>query len=393
MTGGPRRGDRTRLTHTGRGGTRHHGVVNPPIYQASTVTFPDVATLKEAMRTPDRFVTYGRRGTPTTFALQDAIAALEGAGSTLLVPSGLAAITVALLASVGPGDHLLVVDSAYAPARTFCDTTLKQLGVEVTYYDPHIGAGIDGLFRRNTRAVFLESPGSITFEVQDVPAIAAVARARGAVSLIDNTWATPLFFKPLLLGVDVSIQAVTKYIGGHADLMMGAITASEPMLSKLRHWVYSMGLCAGPQDMYLALRGIRTLSARLAQHQQTAMQLATWLSQRPEVERVLYPPLPSDPGHRLWKSDFTGGSGLFGVLLKPFADNAVAAFIDGLELFGIGYSWGGFESLIVPQDPRQIRTAVPWQASGPLVRIHAGLEDPDDLRADLEAGLGRLKKS
>lgn len=393
MSTGSRRGDRTRLAHTGRGGSRHHGVVNPPIYQASTVTHPNIATLRESMKDPDRFVTYGRRGTPTTFALQDAIAALEGAGSTLLVPSGLAAITVALLASVGPGDHLLVVDSAYAPARTFCDTTLRQLGVEVTYYDPLIGADIDRLFRRNTRAVFLESPGSVTFEVQDVAAIAAVSRARGAVSLIDNTWATPLFFKPLQQGVDVSIQAVTKYIGGHADLMMGAITASEPMLSKVRNLIYQMGLCAGPQDMYLALRGIRTLSARLAQHQQTAMALTTWLAQRPEVERVLYPPLPSDPGHRLWKSDFTGASGLFSVLLKPFSDQAVAAFIDGLELFGIGYSWGGFESLIVPQDPRPIRTAVPWQAKGPLIRIHAGLEDPEDLRSDLEAGLMRLTRS
>ena len=393
MSGSGSKGDRTRLTHTGRGGARHHGVINPPVYQASTVTFPTVAALKEAMQAPDRVVTYGRRGTPTTFALQDAIAALEGAGSTLLVPSGLAAITTSLLACLGPGDHLLMVDSAYAPARKFCDSILKQLGVEVTYYDPLIGAGIDALFRRNTRAVFLESPGSVTFEVQDVAAIAAVCHARGATSLIDNTWATPLFFKPLSHGVDVSIQAVTKYIGGHADLMMGSMTASEPMLSRLRHWVHQLGLCAGPQDVYLALRGIRTLSARLAQHQATGMQLATWLAQRPEVERVLYPPLPNDPGHRLWKSDFTGATGLFGVLLKPFSGAAVAAFIDGLELFGLGFSWGGFESLIVPQDPHAVRTAVPWNAKGPLVRIHAGLEDPEDLIRDLEAGLGRLRSS
>ena len=388
--GGGSPGDSTRLAHTGRGGSRHHGVVNTPVYHVSTVTFPTVAALTAARSNPERGVTYGRRGTPTTFALQDAIAAIEGAGSTHLVPSGVTAITVSLLSVLGPGDHLLMTDSVYAPARAFCDTILRGLGVETTYYDPCIGAEIAALVRRNTRATFLESPGSVTFEVQDVPAIVEVARRHRIATLIDNTWATPLFFKPLAHGVDISIQAVTKYIGGHADVMMGSITASEPWLSRVRNWIDQLGLCAGPDDCNLALRGLRTLPVRLARHQETGLALAEWLASRPEVQRILYPALPGDPGHALWQRDFTGAPGLFGVELQPFSDAAVAAFLEGLELFGLGYSWGGFESLIVPQNPRPLRTAVPWHAAGPLIRIHAGLEDAADLRADLTTGLARL---
>ncbi len=385
-------GDGTRLAHTGRGGSRHHGVVNTPVYHVSTVTFPTLAALRNAPRTgsqADRAVTYGRHGSPTTFALQDAIAAIEGAGSTFLVPSGLAAINIALLTVLNPGDHLLMTDSAYAPARQFADTVLRTLAVETTYYDPRIGAGISKLFRPSTRAVLLEAPGSVTFEMQDIPEITIAARVNRAATIMDNTWATPLFFKPLLNGVDISVQSVTKYIGGHADVVMGSVTASEPWLSRLRHWIHHLGISIGPDDANLALRGLRTLGARLAQHQASGLKLANWLRARNEVVRVLHPALPDDPGHEIWKRDFTGACGLFGVVLRPKSDEALAAFIDGLELFGIGYSWGGYESLIVPHDPRSIRTAVPWTEKGQLIRIHAGLEDPDDLIADLSTGLAR----
>jgi cystathionine beta-lyase len=291
---------------------------------------------------------------------------------------------------LNPGDHLLVVDSVYAPTRQFCDTVLRTLAIETTYYDPAIGVGISKLIKSNTRAVYLEAPGSVTFEMQDVPEICMAAHVHRIATLMDNTWATPMFFKPLAHGVDISIQSVTKYIGGHADVMMGSITASEPWLSRLRHWIHHLGLCVGPDDAALALRGLRTLGARLARHQASGLKLAEWLSNRPEVARVLHPALAAYSGHSIWQRDFTGASGLFGVLLRPYSDEAMADFIDGLELFGIGYSWGGFESLIVPHDPRPIRTAVPWQAKGGLIRIHAGLEDADDLIADLSAGLARL---
>jgi cystathionine beta-lyase len=387
-------GDATRVAHTGRGGSRHHGVVNPPVYHVSTVTFPTLKALKEATEGPqsDQAVTYGRRGTPTHFALQDAIAALEGSGSTFLVPSGLAAISVSLLSVLNPGDHLLMVDSAYAPARHFCDTVLRTLAIETTYYDPAIGADISKLIRPNTRAVFLESPGSVTFEIQDVSGITMAAHVHRIATLMDNTWATPLYFKPLAHGVDISIQSITKCIGGHADVMMGSITASEPWLSRVRHWVHQLGLCVGPDDASLALRGLRTLDARLARHQATGIKIAEWLLSRREVARVLHPALVSYPGHGVWERDFTGASGLFGVLLKSCTDQQLADFIDGLELFGKGYSWGGYESLIVPHDPRGIRTAVPWKANGQLIRIHAGLEEADDLIADLSAGLARLAR-
>ena len=390
------RGDGTRLTHTGRGGNRHHGVVNTPVYHVSTVTFPSLAALKAAPHggpQADRAVTYGRRGSPTTFALQDAIAVIEGAGSTFLVPSGLAAINIALLATLNPGDHVLITDSAYAPARQFCDTVLRTLAIQTTYYDPRLGADVSKLFRPNTKAVFLEAPGSVTFEMQDVPEIAMAARVHRIATIMDNTWATPLYFKPLLAGIDISVQSVTKYIGGHADVVMGSITASEPWLSRVRHWIQHLGLSVGPDDCNLALRGLRTLGARLEQHQASGLKVANWLRSRREVVRVLHPALADDPGHELWKRDFRGACGLFGVVLQPKPDEALAAFVDGLELFGIGYSWGGYESLIVPHDPRPIRTAVPWTEPGQLIRIHAGLEDVDDLIADLSAGLARYAAS
>ncbi len=386
--------DETRLASAGRAPRDFHGAVNVPVYHASTILYPSLDAL-EAMhlrREEDdsRDVTYGRSGTPTSYAFEDAVAELEGGYRTLSFPSGLAAIGAALLAFLKAGDHLLVSDSVYAPTRAFCDHVLRRFGVETTYYDPLIGAGIAALMRPDTAAVFVESPGSVTFEVQDVPAIAAVAHDRGALVLMDNTWASPLYFKPFEHGVDVAIQAATKYIVGHSDAMLGTVTASKAVWPKLRRSVRAQGLCAGPDDLYLGLRGLRTLAVRLARHQETGLVLARWLKLRPEVARVLHPALPDDPGHALWQRDFRGASGLFAIELKPVPRAALALMLDGLEHFGMGYSWGGYESLIVPQHPEKIRTIRPWTAAGPLLRIHAGLESPEDLIADLERGFARL---
>ncbi|MGH6865644.1 MAG: cystathionine beta-lyase [Methyloceanibacter sp.] len=376
----------TRLAHAGREPARHHGFVNTPIYRGSTVLFPSVACLEQNAQD----FSYGRTGTPTVKALQSMIAELEGGHATLLTPSGLSAVSTALLSFVAAGDHILVSDSVYRPTRRFCDNMLKRLGISVTYYDPLIGAGIRPLLTDRTRVVFAESPGSQTFEVQDVPAIADAAHAAGAVVILDNTWATPLFFKPFAHGADVSIQAATKYIVGHADAMLGAITASKetaPVVAKAHD---ELGLCPGPEDVYLGLRGLRTLAVRLDRHQRSALDVAEWLGKRPEVKRVLHPALSDDPGHALWERDFTGASGLFSIILKPVSHTAVAAMLDGLELFGMGYSWGGFESLILPFDPIAYRTATRWRVEGPALRLHIGLEDVDDLKGDLDVGLARL---
>lgn len=382
----------TIIVNAGRDPQANHGVVNPPVYHASTILFPTVDALHASQKKRDlRHSRYGRYGTPTTFALEEAIMALEGSGHSIVVGSGVSAITVALMAYLNAGDHVLMVDTVYGPTRRFCDTVLARFGVTTTYYDPLIGAGIAGLIRPNTRVVFLESPGSITFEMQDVPAIVAAARKAGITTIMDNTWATPLYFQPLAHGVDVSLLSATKYIGGHSDLMMGILTANEIAFPALRRAADDLGACAGPDDVYLALRGVRTLSVRLARHQENGLKLARWLQARPEVARVLHPALPDDPGHALWKRDFKGASGLFSIELKPATETAVAAMLDGLELFGMGYSWGGFESLALPSDVKSIRTAVPWTAPGPLIRFHIGLEDPEDLIADLSAGFERLK--
>ena len=381
----------TLIVNAGRDPAANHGVVNPPVYRASTIVHRTVAELHEAQKRRDPTKTrYGRYGTPTTFALEQAVAELEGGHQSIAVASGVAAIASVLMAFVKSGDHVLMVDSVYGPSRRFCDSVLARFGVATTYYDPRIGAGISRLIQPNTRLVFLESPGSLTFEMQDVPAITAAARKAGAMTALDNTWATPLYFRPLAHGVDVSIMSATKYIGGHSDLMMGIITTTEPAFARVRRAVDDFGGCAGPDDCYLALRGFRTLSVRLARHQENGLALARWLKARPEVARVLHPALPDDPNHALWKRDCAGASGLFGFELKPVPEHAVAAMLDGMELFGMGYSWGGFESLILPVDPRPMRTAVPWTAPGPLIRVHAGLEDPADLTADLERGFARL---
>jgi cystathionine beta-lyase len=321
------------------------------------------------------------------------MAAIEGpaCAGVALAPSGLAAISLALLAAVGSGDHLLVSDSVYQPTRTLCDTVLKRLGVETTYYDPLIGRGIGTLFKPNTRAVFVEAPGSQSFEMQDIPAIAAKAHAHGALVVMDNTWATPLYFRALDAGVDLSIQAGTKYIGGHADLMIGMVSANAAAWRRLRETVGTLGLCVGPDDMFLALRGLRTLGVRLARHQESGLRVARWLAERPEVLRVLYPALESDPGHAIWRRDFSGACGLFAIVLKPAVpEAAVRAFLNALRLFGLGYSWGGFESLVIPFDCSGYRTATKWAPGGPALRFHVGLEDVDDLIADLERGFTAL---
>jgi cysteine-S-conjugate beta-lyase len=377
----------TRLSHTGREPARQHGFVNTPIYRGSTVLFPNMA----ALEANDQAYTYGRTGTPTVTALEQAIAELEGGHRTLLTPSGLSAIVTSLLAFAKAGDEVLIVDSIYRPARRFCDNVLSRLGVTVTYYDPLIGAGIERLLSGKTRVVFTESPGSQTFEVQDIPAIAKAAHAAGAVVVLDNTWATPLYFNALAHGADVSIQSATKYIVGHADAMLGAITATEPASRAVQRTHEDLGLCPGPEDVYLGLRGLRSLGVRLERHQKSALELARWLAERPEVARVIHPALPTDPGHAIWKRDFTGASGLFSIVLKPVAREKVAAMVDGLNLFGMGYSWGGFESLILPFDPSSYRTATAWNAEGPALRLHIGLEDVEDLKADLEAGFARLR--
>ena len=379
--------DLTRLVHAGREPARQHGFVNTPIYRGSTVIFPTMA----ALEANDQAFTYGRLGTPTVRALEAAIAELEGGHRTLMTPSGLSAIATSLLAFLGAGDELLIVDSVYRPARRFCDTVLARLGVTVTYYDPLIGAGIEKLITNKTKVVFTESPGSQTFEVQDIPVIAEAAHEAGAVVVLDNTWATPLYFKPFAHGADVSIQAATKYIGGHADIMLGAITTSEKKTAAAIAKTHEdLGLCVGPEDVYLGLRGLRSLGVRLERHQRSGLELARWLAGRPEVARVIHPALPADPGHALWTRDFTGASGLFSIVLKPVPRTKLAAMVDGLSLFGMGYSWGGFESLILPFDPSAYRTATKWQAEGPALRLHAGLEDVEDLKADLEAGFARL---
>ena len=387
----------TTIVTEGRHPEDNFGIINPPVYHASTVLHPTVEHLEQArrdMRDPySREVFYGLHGTPTSFALQDVVMALEGGVGCALYPSGLAAITGALCAFLEAGAHLLMSDSVYGPSRTFCDGMLKRFGVETTYYDPLIGGAIKDLMQPNTKVVFIESPGSLTFEVQDVPAIAAAAHHHGAVVVMDNTWATPLYFKPFEKGVDVSIQAATKYIVGHSDAMLGTAVAGAEHWPALKSCTHEFGFCAGPDDVYLAQRGIRTMSVRLERHARSALALAQWLEQRPEVARVLYPPLASDPGHDLWKRDFTGACGLFGVILKPAERAAVAAMLDGLELFGMGASWGGYESLILPTTPGRIRTATNWAPEGPSLRIHVGLEDIDDLIRDLDLGFKRLRNA
>jgi cystathionine beta-lyase len=383
----------TRLTHAGRGPGFSVGIVNPPVWRASTVLFETLADLDAAIAAPDSGLYYGRRGTPTQWALEDALTGLEpGAAGTKLFPSGVAAITTALLAVVKGGDHILITDSAYEPTRLFADNTLKHFGVETSYFDPVIGSGISELIRPNTTAIMLESPGSLSFEIQDVPAITAAARARGVVTMLDNTWATPLRLQPLALGCDISIQALTKYVGGHSDLMMGAATANAALWSRLKAATYRLGHTVSADDSALALRGLRTLSLRLDRQEASALEIAHWLAAHPDVEHVWHPALPSHPGHDLWQRDFSGATGLFSFVLKRGFRRHTAALIDGLVHFGIGFSWGGYESLALPVELNGVRSLAQNSLPGPIIRLSIGLEDPADLISDLASGLARYKE-
>lgn len=382
----------TLLSHAGRDPAKYQGMVNTPVFRTSTVLHPSLESY-EAPRDEDyRKISYGRHGTPTTRALEEAVAQLEGGHRAVALPSGLAAIAAAISAFVKAGGHVLVADPVYAPTRNFCDRQLKANGVEVEYYDPLAGAGIAKLIRPNTRAVFCESPGSLTFEMQDVPAIAQAAHARGIPVLADNTWGTPYFFPAFARGVDVSIHSATKYIVGHADAMMGLIVTNERHWRTVRRTVADYGYSVSPDDCYLALRGFRTLGVRLVHQMRSALKIAAWLKSRPEVKRVLYPALEGDPGHAIWKRDFTGAAALFSFVLGGAGEKQAAAFVNALELFGIGSSWGGYESLVVLARIEKHRTAAPWNPGGPTIRLHIGLEDADDLIADLERGFAALTK-
>ncbi|MGZ8197942.1 MAG: cystathionine beta-lyase [Burkholderiales bacterium] len=381
----------TLLTHVGRDPARYGGMVNTPVFRTSTVIHPNLASYEQRPPEGEKIVRYGRYGTPTTFALEEAVAQMEGGFRAAAVPSGLAGITAALCAFVRSGDHLLVSDSVYAPTRAFCERQLRGHGVEVEYYDPLIGSGIAGLIKDNTKAVFCEAPGSLTFEMQDIPAIADAAHARGAVVLADNTWGTPYFFRSFECGVDVSVHAATKYISGHSDVMLGLVATNERCWLPVCRTIAQYGFIASPDDCYLALRGFRTIGVRMKQQMASALRIAQWLERRPEVKRVIYPALESDPGHAIWKRDFEGAASLFAVALKPVSDAQVSAFVDALEFFGIGSSWGGFESLVTVVHADAYRTATQWNPGGPSLRLHIGLEDPDDLTADLDRAFTALR--
>ena len=381
--------ERTRVVVAGRDPAGQHGFVNMPPFRGSTVIYP---TMDDLMHRRGRYL-YGTRGTPTTEALETAWSNISGAAGTVLVPSGLAACALALMSCLKAGDHLLVTDSVYRPTRNFCDTVLKRFGVETTYYDPLIGSGITALMKANTKVVFTEAPGSQTFEMQDIPALAAAAHAHGAALLMDNTWATPFFFPPHERGADIAIEAGTKYLGGHSDLLLGLVSANQEYWPRLREAFDSMAICAGPEDVFLALRGLRTMRLRLGEQERAGLDMARWLEARQEVKKVLHPALSSFEGHAIWKRDFLGATGLFSVVLHPVSQQAVAAMLDGLKLFGMGYSWGGFESLIVPFDCKDYRTATRFDPGGPCLRLQIGLEDTDDLKADLDAGFERLRKA
>ena len=382
-------GSRTRLVHAGRAPFENHGFVNTPIYRGSTVLYPNV---EELYARRQRYV-YGTKGTPTTDSLEEAWSELCGAVGTVLAPSGLSAIALAMFTVARAGGHVLVTDSAYRPTRAFCDSMLAKLGVETTYYDPLIGEGVGKLMRPNTIAIVVEAPGSQSFEMQDIPAISAIAREKGACVIMDNTWATPLFFPPHERGVDLAIEAGTKYLSGHSDLLLGLVSANAEWWPRLRETYDTMANCAGPEDVFLALRGLRTMELRLREAERQGLALANWLKARPEVSRVLHPALPDDPGHAIWKRDFSGSSGLFSIVLKPASKKAVAAMLDSLELFGLGYSWGGFESLVVPFDCAPYRTATEWKPEGPALRFSVGLENIEDLQDDLDRGFAQLRSA
>lgn len=384
----------TQLVYLGRDPKRDCGSVNPPVHRTSTVIFPDYTTYRDYSdgKLSD-FRSYGRFGSPTTEGLEEAVAVLDGADHAIITGSGLAAITTALLAFLNSGDHALFPDSIYGSAREFISHELVRMGVAITYYDPTVAAGIEALMKPNTKVVYCESPGSLTFEMQDVPAISKVAHAHGALVMLDNTWATPLFARSFDLGADISIHSASKYIAGHSDLVMGIALCKEKHWPQLRRMHRNLGAATSGDNAYLALRGLRTIAVRLKQHEAHAMELAKWLQTVPEVKRVLFPALPGDPGHALWKRDMTGASGLFAVELLGATDAALGALIDGLQHFGVGFSWGGYESLIIAYKPHKIRSATQWDPNSTLLRLHIGLEAPKDLIHDLDAGFARYRQA
>lgn len=381
----------TRLIHAGRPGDAPRRIVNPPVNRASTVLFSSLAELRQASRDPYDGLYYGRFGTETQFALQDAFSDLAGAAGTVTTGSGLSAIAVVLSMLAARGRHLLVADNVYAPTRKLCDGLLADSGLQTEYFDARDVDALAGKLRADTAGIFIESPGSLTFELTDVPAVAGVAAGQGIPLVLDNTWATPLYFREFDHGVNISITAATKYIVGHADAMLGLVACDAQWLAPVRHAATALGQYASPDDAWLGLRGLRTLSVRMARHQQQARLLCDWLAQQPEVSDILWPAWPEHPDHALWQRDFSGAGGLFSVVMQPVSEAALAAMLDGLELFGMGYSWGGFESLILPSEPAAVRSATTWDAESTVLRIHAGLESSDDLLADLDAGFKRLR--
>lgn len=378
----------TRLTQLGRNPEDQYGFVNCPAYRGSTVIYKTLADIEQKKA---RF-SYGTAGSPIIANLEDSWTALAGAAGTVLSPSGLGAIALSLFATLKAGDHLLAPDCVYRPTRNFCNNTLKRFGVETTYYDPMIGADIEKLITPKTTVIFLECPGSQSFEVQDVPAINAVAKKHGIKTIIDNTWATPIFFRAHELGCDISLEAGTKYLGGHSDLLMGLISANAETWPQLRATYDSMAMLAGAEDCFLALRGLRTMHLRLKESEKRGLEMANWLKNRPEVSRVLHPAFPDCPGHEIWKRDFTGSSGLFSIVLDgKYTKKGATAMLEGMSIFSMGFSWGGFESLVIPFDCSEYRTATKWAPGGLTLRLQIGLEDMDDLKADLDEGLARLR--
>jgi cystathionine beta-lyase len=377
----------TLLTHAGSKPDEYHGAVNVPPHRMSTIVFRTYAEFEKVPNVP---YSYGRAGTPSTAAFEEGIAAIEGAYRSVATCSGLSAIVTALIAFAEAGDHILMTDNCYGPSRKSCEEILRRFGVDVEYYPPMIGAEIEKLFRPNTKMVFMEAPGSLTFEVQDIGAITAAAKKAGIKTAIDNSWATPLFFQPLDFGIDISVMSATKYVSGHSDVMLGVVSTNEAAWPQVKRAALMLGLCGGSEELYLGLRGLRTLNVRLQQHQKNALDIAEWLANRKEVKSVRHPALPSCPGHENWKKYYKGSSGTFGIILHETNREKIAAMLDGMQIFNLGFSWGGFESLLFPEQPKPIRTAETWTEEGFSLRLHIGLEDVEDIRADLDAGLTRL---